>query len=499
MRLDKALTLLGMTRTEAKKAIAAGRVKVHGEAARDPGLHVEPEEVALDGRALDAPEEIYYMLNKPAGVLTATEDRRGAKTALDLLPEPVRRRAPGPVGRLDKDVTGLVLMTTDGQLAHRLISPRWTVEKVYLAEVEGEPDEADAQRLREGVAFKDFTARPAGVKLHGGGLIELTLTEGKFHEVKRLLAAVGHPVARLKRLSIGGVELDEGLAEGESRPLTAAEVARLKALVDLSRRDVARLVFIEGVSGVGKSTMVRTLRDRLRDAGVPVRAYLEFDADNPIDFYCTAYMSRADFAALCAGYPQSAERLRARSIPAGEAVLVRYYDRDMPLFSGPLLEELTAREFCWRPSRPVSIDAYSDAMAAVWRAYAASLANAGDEVILFDGSLLFHPLNDMTRNYGASPARLAAHVQALLAALGDAKWRAYYLRANDYPAQLARARRDRGQEPPTAEALDFWTQRAADDRAVLEALGRDITALDISGGRWDEAANKILAEIMEMR
>ena len=233
MRLDKALTLLGLTRTEAKKAVAAGRVRVNGQAARDPGLHVAPGDVTLDGRAVDAPEEIYYMLHKPAGVLTATEDRRGQTTALDLLPEPVQRRAPGPVGRLDRDVTGLVLMTTDGQLAHRLISPRWTVEKVYLAETEGALSEADADRLRAGVEFRDFAARPAGVRLLDNNRVELTLTEGKYHEVKRLLAAVGHPVIRLKRLSIGGVALDDALAEGEARPLTPAEIDRLKALTDL--------------------------------------------------------------------------------------------------------------------------------------------------------------------------------------------------------------------------------------------------------------------------
>lgn len=233
MRLDKALTLLGLTRTEAKRAIAAGRVRVCGAAARDPGLHVAPEDVTLDGRELAPAGEVYYMLNKPAGVLTATEDRRGAATALDLLPAAVRRRAPGPVGRLDKDVTGLVLLTTDGQLAHRLISPRWTVEKVYLAEIAGELAAADEARLRAGVALKDFTARPAGVRRVGPARVELTITEGKYHQVKRMFAAVGHPVVRLQRLAIGGVRLDEGLAEGESRPLSEDEIAHLRALVGL--------------------------------------------------------------------------------------------------------------------------------------------------------------------------------------------------------------------------------------------------------------------------
>ena len=233
MRLDKALTLLGMTRTEAKRAIAAGRARVCGQAERDPGRQVDPGDVTCDGRAVEAPGEVYYMLNKPAGVLTATEDARGRPTALDLLPEAARRRAPGPVGRLDRDVTGLVLFTTDGQLAHRLISPRLAVEKVYLAEIEGDL-EADAERrLREGVQLKDFTARPAGVELVGPSRVRLTLTEGKYHQVKRMLAAVGHPVVRLARLSVGGVKLDAALEEGQSRPLTEAEIARLRAAAGL--------------------------------------------------------------------------------------------------------------------------------------------------------------------------------------------------------------------------------------------------------------------------
>ena len=233
MRLDKALTTAGLTRNEARKAAAAGRVKVRGQILRDPAVHVEIEDVALDGQPLRRPGEVYYMLHKPAGVLTATEDRRGAVTVLDLLPEPVRRRAPGPVGRLDKDVTGLVLMTTDGQLAHRLISPRWTVEKVYLARVEGDLDAVAQQALRDGVDLGDFVARPAGVEMVGPGLARLTITEGKFHQVKRMLAAVGHPVLELKRLSIGGVALDAALEPGASRPLTADELRRLKDLVHM--------------------------------------------------------------------------------------------------------------------------------------------------------------------------------------------------------------------------------------------------------------------------
>ena len=129
MRLDKAVALAGLTRSEARRAIAAGRVLVAGLPARDPAMQVDPSTVRLDGVSAPGPEELYLMLNKPAGVITATEDRR-LTTVLDLIPEPLRRRGPGPVGRLDRDVTGLVLLTTDGQLAHRLISPKWKAEKL---------------------------------------------------------------------------------------------------------------------------------------------------------------------------------------------------------------------------------------------------------------------------------------------------------------------------------------------------------------------------------
>lgn len=238
MRLDKAVTGFGLTRAEAKKAIAAGRVTVKGAVARDPGLHAEPGDVALDGAAAAVPGEIHIMVNKPAGVLTATEDRR-LPTVLDLLPEEVRRRGPGPVGRLDRDVTGLVLLTTDGQLAHRLIAPRWKAEKVYRGVCEGRLTEADADAFSQGMVLSDFTARPARLTIlsaeDDASLAEVALTEGKFHQVKRMFAAVGHPLKSLERRSIGPVCLDGALAPGQWRPLTEAETDALYALVRLDR------------------------------------------------------------------------------------------------------------------------------------------------------------------------------------------------------------------------------------------------------------------------
>ena len=232
VRLDKAVALTGMTRTEARKAIAAGRVQVNGQAARDQGMQVEPRDVTVDGRPVEVTGEIYLMIHKPAGVVTATEDR-ALPTVSDLLPESVRRRGPGPVGRLDRDVTGLVLMTTNGHLAHRLISPKWKAEKVYRARCEGELTEADVEAFASGMELSDFVALPAKLEIlsAGGGesLADVVLTEGKFHQVKRMFAAVGHPLIGLKRLRIGPITLDESLAPGEWRMLTAEEAAALLA------------------------------------------------------------------------------------------------------------------------------------------------------------------------------------------------------------------------------------------------------------------------------
>ena len=235
MRLDKALTLAGITRSEAKAMIARGRVRVGDAVARSAGMDVRPEDVIVDGAPLDAEPEVYLMLNKPAGVVTATEDKH-LPTVVSLLPERYQRRRIGPVGRLDRDVTGLVLLTTDGQLAHRLISPKWKAEKCYRAVCEGALTEADVRAFAEGIELSDFTARPAGMEILSVGetsTADVTLTEGKFHQVKRMFAAIGHPLVSLCRLRIGCVELDGSLTPGEFRKLTDKEIQGLKRLTDL--------------------------------------------------------------------------------------------------------------------------------------------------------------------------------------------------------------------------------------------------------------------------
>ena len=236
MRLDKFLSAQGLSRKQARAAIASGQVSVNGEVQGDPGFILDPisAQVLFQGRALGYRRHMHLMLHKPAGLLTATTDAR-QKTVMDLLPEELKRRALGPVGRLDKDVTGLLLLTDDGQLAHRLISPKWTVEKVYLARVEGALDASDIQAFQAGIALSDFTARPARLEILEPDLGRLTLTEGKFHQVKRMFAARGKPVLRLHRESVGGVSLDPALECGKFRPLTAEEEGALYALVRMER------------------------------------------------------------------------------------------------------------------------------------------------------------------------------------------------------------------------------------------------------------------------
>jgi 16S rRNA pseudouridine516 synthase len=217
------------TRSEVKRIVRAGRVRVDGEAVTAPETKLDPAAAAvtLDGERLVWARHHYYMMNKPAGVLTATEDRR-QKTVLDLLPGELRRMGLFPVGRLDRDTRGLLLLTDDGDFAHRVISPKFAVEKMYDASVEGRPDESDVAAFAAGLVLGDGTkCRPARLELLGEGRCLVTVTEGKYHQVKRMLAARGKPVTALKRLSIGALRLPDELAEGAVVPLAEEDLCRV--------------------------------------------------------------------------------------------------------------------------------------------------------------------------------------------------------------------------------------------------------------------------------
>ena len=230
MRLDKLLARLGeASRSGCRELLRAGRVQVNGETARS-GAYPVPEGavVTLDGKALDCRMDRYLMMNKPAGVLTAREDARQS-TVMDLLPPVYASLGCMPVGRLDKDTTGLLLLTTDGELAHRLIAPARHVDKVYEAKVEGALDQTDVEAFAAGIPLGDFTALPAKLEILAPDVGLATVREGKFHQVKRMFGAVGKPVKELRRLRFGTLSLDETLSPGDYRELNDEEIAALYA------------------------------------------------------------------------------------------------------------------------------------------------------------------------------------------------------------------------------------------------------------------------------
>ena len=231
MRLNAYLARAGVaSRRGADELIKAGRVRVNGEPGALNTFVEAGDRVELDGRPLAPQRLAYVLLHKPAGVVTTARDPRRRKTVVDLVRHEARVV---PVGRLDADTTGALLLTNDGPLAHRLAHPRYEVEKVYEAEVEGEPDDAALRRLRDGIELEDGRTAPARVRRLGPSRIELAIHEGRKHQVKRMLAAVGHPVRRLHRSRYAGLIL-EGLDPGEWRALSPGEVTRLRAL-DSSR------------------------------------------------------------------------------------------------------------------------------------------------------------------------------------------------------------------------------------------------------------------------
>ena len=230
MRLDRWLATLSVgSRSEVKQWIRGGQAAVNGRIILDPALSFETEQdrLALNGKELDGRVVRHVMLYKPAGILTAARDAR-QPTVMDLLPPVYRGIGCMPVGRLDKDTTGLLLLTCDGELNHRLLSPARHVEKRYRALVEGELEEKNVEAFAAGMDLGDFTAQPAKLTILRPSLAEVIIAEGKFHQVKRMFAAVGHEVLELHRCAFGPLELDPALQEGQWRELTAEEEKALR-------------------------------------------------------------------------------------------------------------------------------------------------------------------------------------------------------------------------------------------------------------------------------
>jgi 23S rRNA pseudouridine2605 synthase len=230
MRLNAWLARAGVaSRRGADELIKAGRVTVNGERGQLNTFVASHDRVELDGQPLAKQRLAYVLLHKPAGVVTTARDPQGRPTVVALVDHPARVV---PVGRLDADATGVLLLTNDGELAHRLAHPRYEIDKVYVADVEGDPTDEALRALERGVELEDGPTAPAAARRLARGRVELTIHEGRTHQVKRMLAAVGHPVTRLHRSRYGPLDA-AGLAPGEWRELTPDEVGLLRRAAGL--------------------------------------------------------------------------------------------------------------------------------------------------------------------------------------------------------------------------------------------------------------------------
>jgi len=255
-----------------------------------------------------------------------------------------------------------------------------------------------------------------------------------------------------------------------------------------------QLIFVEGISGVGKSTLARKLCDKLNEIGHSTRCYLEFDFTNPIDFYCTAYFKQDEYAALLIAYGQFAEDIKVDTIIAKDVRLVRYYNQETPLFPKPLLKILGKREFCWKPTKLIPISEYTRVYKSVWEQFA---QNAGiqHDYLIFDGSLVFHPIADMIRNYNASYDQVIHHVNTLVETVNSFNPWVVYLSSNNVAEQLRKARICRKQSPPTKKQIQFWENHKQMDLAIIQQLSIPYDVFDISSGNWDEQLEAIMVHL----
>ncbi len=238
IRLDKYLAdSTPLTRSQAGRAIRNGRVQVGGATMKRPEQKVDEfgEVILLDGQVCIYRAFHYYVLDKPKGILTASKDRK-QKTVLDLFPAEIRKQGIFPVGRLDKETSGLLLLTDDGEFAHRVLSPKSEIKKVYLAQVDGKLCEEDICSFNEGLMLADGTrCLPADLEILAPDMARVTVCEGKYHQVRRMLAAVGKPVLELRRISIGGLRLNPGPGEGCYAELEKSDLCILFSALNMEK------------------------------------------------------------------------------------------------------------------------------------------------------------------------------------------------------------------------------------------------------------------------
>lgn len=230
MRIDKFLSECGLaTRTESAKAAKSGQITVNGEVVRKTDVHINPDtdKITFMGKAVTYRKFTYVMLNKPDGYLSATEDGEGV-TVMELLPKEFFKMGLFPCGRLDKDTFGLLIMTNDGDTAHNLLSPKYHVPKTYKFECENPISDSDKKRLESGVDIGGYITKPSQLKICESKISgEISITEGKFHQIKRMFAYIENKITYLERISFGEIPIDESLKRGEWRYLTSDEISLL--------------------------------------------------------------------------------------------------------------------------------------------------------------------------------------------------------------------------------------------------------------------------------
>ena len=259
---------------------------------------------------------------------------------------------------------------------------------------------------------------------------------------------------------------------------------------------MSRLIFIEGISGVGKSTLSRALLERLRVLGEDARLFLEGDPDSPLDLFHAAYLTRNRYEELLRTHPALADMLRKKSVIEADYALVRYQSAGKePNFPEKMHRYLKAHEFCFHPEYPLPLQEYGKVFRNLWNRFAESEEKAGN-LQIFDGSLFHHQINDLLRNYHASREQIATHVGALARAVLRFNPMVFYLSTRDVGKQLTKACQDRGQAPPTDEQITFWKRRKATDTTVLKGLPVESHVMDFTNWGWDIALERIVSRVV---
>ena len=229
-RIDKIISSqTNYSRKDVKKLILQKKISVNGKVAKKPEQKVneQQDEIYIDGNELEIKKYIYLILNKPKGYISATEDRT-AKTVLDLVPEKYMRRGLFPAGRLDKDTTGMMIITDDGEFAHNILAPKKHIEKTYRVQIDIDITDEMREKFKQGIVLKDHVCCPATIVVEDKNTALITITEGKYHQIKRMFGCFGAKVVNLHRISMGGLQLPKDLREGECRELTATELLKLR-------------------------------------------------------------------------------------------------------------------------------------------------------------------------------------------------------------------------------------------------------------------------------